>query len=691
MAEAPTASPTRARKAVRSAAFVLAAYLALTLGMTYPVVRHFFSAIPGDGFDGWQNFWNLWWVRRALLVEHRHPFFTDMLYHPTGVSLLFHTLNPFNGFTFLPMQLAGELFAAYNSVVLFSFAVGGLGGYLLTQYALRRVPEPARTWAAFLAGAIYTFSPFHFAHLLGHMQVLSLEWIPFYVLYLCRGMDRAQRGPIAARDVIMPVVFLVLISLCDWYFVLYCVLFTGLVWLYLLWRRRLSLRIASWTLAVGLLFAIVMSPLLWPMIVEASRYDFMVPDPDQVYMLSADLLAFFTPNEFHPLWGDIAARVGRLFTSPVSEHTVFAGYVPLLLALWGVRTRGRTARFWALAALSFALLAMGPALHIAGRRWPIPLPYAILQRVIPFIQITRSVSRLDVMVMLSLGVLAAYGLQALMSAGQRPQWIALGALALTLFEFLPVPYPVSPPDTPAWYETLARESGDFAVLNLPMNWDRPGYLLYQTVHGKRLTVAYISRDDPRTLTERVPVLQQLRHLGPDVIAQDLERVGRSVLSYLDVRYVILDRYKMPGEQEREPTVRYATAALSGLAPIYEDERLIVYRVEPPEHQTPFLILGDGWGPRRLEGGAPWRRIAGRATLQVYVAEPADLILRMTARSEAPETALTLRISERELRTVSLDPTPRDLEIGPLKLSEGLHTFTLSTDGPIWLTGLDVIQ
>jgi len=585
----------------------------LTLVLTYPTVTHFLSAIPGDSFDGWQNFWNLWWIRQAVLVEHRHPFFTDMLYHPTGVSLLFHTLNPFNGFAFLPVQLAAGLFAAYNSVVFFSFAAGGLGSYLLARYMLRHTSEPARTWAAFLAGVVYTFSPFHFAHLLGHMQVFSLEWIPFYVLYFWRGVDRARRGRLTWRDTALPALFLVLIALCDWYFVLYCLLLTVLAWLYLLWRGCLTRRVVTWTVTVTGLFALTLSPLLWPMIAEARRYDFMVPPPEQAYILSADLLAFLTPNEFHPWWGQAAARFARRFTSTVSEHTVFAGYVPLLLGAWGIRRGGRLRGFWALAGFSFALLAMGPALHVAGRQLPIPLLYVLLQH-LPIVRITRSVSRFDAMVMLALGVLAAIGLAALIrqiGKGEatrvtRPHLIALVAVTLTLFEFLPAPYPISPPDTPPWYERLAEEPGDFAVLNLPMNWDRPGYLLYQTVHGKRLTVGYISRDDPRTLIERVPVLQQLRHLGPDVINQDLKQIGRSVLSWLNARYVVLDRYKMPGEREREGTMKYANAALTGLSPSYEDERLTVYRVEPPANPQPFLILGAGWGEREMEGDTPGR-------------------------------------------------------------------------------------
>lgn len=700
-----------ARRGSMTARIALA-YLLLTCVLTYPAIAYFFSAIPGDSFDGWQNLWNLWWIRRAILVEHRHPFFTDVLYYPTGVSLLFHTLNPFNGLFSLPVQLAANLFAAYNSIVFFSFVVGGLGGYLLARSMLRHTSEPARTWAAFLAGVVYTFSPFHFAHLLGHMQVFSLEWIPFYVLYLWRGVERVRRGWLTWRDVVLPAFFLVLIALCDWYFVLYCLLFTVLIWLYLLWRKRLTGQVVIWTAAVGGLFALVLSPLLLPMIIEARRYDFMIPPPEQAYILSADLLAFLIPNEFHPLWGQTAARFASRFTSTVSEHTVFVGYVPLLLGAWGIRYGGRRRGFWALTTLTFALLAMGPALHVAGRSIPIPLPYILLQP-LPIVRMTRSVSRFDVMVMLALGVLAASGLAALIrrlsslreppsafkpwtgKTGRmrriRPHLIALAAVALTLFEFLPAPYPISPPDTPSWYEWLAEEPGDFAILNLPMNWDRPGYLLYQTVHGKRLTVGYISRDDPRTLAERVPVLQQLRHLGPDVISQDLEQIGRSVLTWLNVRYVVLDRYKMPGVREREGTVRFARAALAGLSPIYEDERLTVYRIEPPASSQPFLILDANWGARELNGETPWRQLKGEATLQVYTEAPVTVKLRAVVRGEREGTSLTMRTPDGDAVTYVLSIRPQVIEVGPLTLGTGLHTLVLSASGPTWLTELNLLR
>jgi len=126
---------------------VLSAYLLLTILMTWPAALHLTTGIPGDGFDGWQNYWNLWWVKQALLVLKTNPFFTDMLYPPTGVSLLFHTLNIFNALWTLPVQLNFGLAVAYNSVVFFSFTLAGYGGYLLCLYTLTCLNLPRRPTA----------------------------------------------------------------------------------------------------------------------------------------------------------------------------------------------------------------------------------------------------------------------------------------------------------------------------------------------------------------------------------------------------------------------------------------------------------------------------------------------------------------------------------------------------------------
>ncbi len=676
------------RRGRLSALAALIGYLLLTLALTYPLVREFTRAIPGDGFDGWQNYWNLWWVKVALLDQHTHPWFTGLLYHPTGVSLLFHTLNAFNGFTFLPVQLAWGLLPAYNSVVVFSFALGGLGAYLLARQVLG---SASSRWAAFAAGVIFTFAPYHTAHLLGHMQLIALEWLPFYALYLLRTVAAAttsHSNRAVAREAGLAALFLALVALCDWYYVFYCGILTAVVlaWAMVLQlaparahftsaagasltltppalaaaRRggqgvRLTLAVAGAWLALLVLF----SPLLVPMVREARQFDFMVPDAEQSRTLSADLLAFVTPQEFHPLWGAWARERGQVFKSTVSEHQVFAGFSVLALALIGLFVRWRsdahpsTARplallsmprrlpagtkgLWAAVLAAFFILSLGPVLHIGGRTallpggGEIPLPYGLLAG-LPFIDIMRSVSRLDVMVMLALGVLAAAGVAAL-AGGRAGRWMPAVAVALIVFEFLPAPYPMSPPDTPAWYATLAEDDRTGSVLNLPVNWDRPGYLLYQTVHGKPLAAAYISREDPRTLIERAPVLQHFRHLGPDIISLDLAAQGQQVLADLDVRWVVLDRYKMPGGEERAYTEAATAEVFGDQPPVYEDDRITVYfvreyEVVAPGPQQPYLVLGADWGP--FDDASRTRSFIGRATVLVLAAQPGRATLSVT--------------------------------------------------------------
>jgi hypothetical protein len=359
----------------------------------------------------------------------------------------------------------------------------------------------------------------------------------------------------------------------------------------------------------------------------------------------------------------VRAWADRSFSSSFSEYTVFVGFAALGLAILGAWRGGRGRWFWLVATIAFFVLALGPVLHVAGEANLLPgggqlrLPYAWLYDALDLMRIARSVSRFAVMVMLGLAVLAGMGVAWLLSRlTARPRlrtvtpWLLAGAI---LFEFLPVPYPVSQPDTPAWYTTLSQAPGTGAVLNLPMNWDRPGYLLYQTVHERPLTVGYISRDDPRTLTTRVPVLQQLRALGPDVLADDLSRVGPSVLAWLGVEYVVLDNYMMPGPGEREPTTAIAQAVLGDQAPVFTDERLTVYRVQPPGVPQPFLVLGSGWGPRQVEGERVVRELQPQADLQVIHVRPATLAI--TARGPAGALLRVRDEAGRELAQLALQP------------------------------------
>ena len=65
---------------------------------------------------------------------------------------------------------------AYNTITIFAFVMGGLTMYWLAYHLTRSF------WGSLLAGFIFTFSNYHFMHAQGHLQLISLEWIPLFVL-----------------------------------------------------------------------------------------------------------------------------------------------------------------------------------------------------------------------------------------------------------------------------------------------------------------------------------------------------------------------------------------------------------------------------------------------------------------------------------------------------------------------------
>jgi hypothetical protein len=783
--------------------YALLGYLALTLVMTYPLVRELGRAIPGDGFDGWQNVWNLWWVKRALLVEGTNPYFTRFIDYPNGVYLYFHTLNIFNGLTFLPISLGAGLLVAYDAAVIFSFVMGGYGAYLLALYVIRQATQtqtkPILTagsaeaaevrktsansalsavnpssvmrkaqLAAFVGGAIFTFSPYHMAHLLGHMQLISLEWIPFYALFvlvqinkaavsdqpsavkrprpagasqggqtsnvshqtsatghspparaaqpgraisnfqfptsnlqspisnlqfLTSNLPRPARRSQGGQSLILPALCLVLIAACDWYYAFYMALFTGLYLLWTIWRRRTWQRPALAVAATGLLFVVVTSPVLVPMIRESQTSDYMVPPADSVELLSADLTAFVTPSELHPVWGGLVAGWANNFTATTSERTVFAGYSVLALAVLAVWTRRRAASFWGLCALAYAVLALGPVLHVGGQDeiagiGPIPMPYALLRQAIPFLKISRSVSRFDVVVMLCLAVLAALGLSWLLErVGQlekkRVSWLAAGALALVGLEFWVAPYPVTYPETRPFHTQLAQEAGQFAVMDIPMDyWDRPGNLLYQTVHQKPMVSGYTSRSNPSAPADRTPVLQTFRYLAPDINAADPRALAATVLADLNVRYVIVHKNDLPPGDYRQTVLSTADDVFQGWPVVVDDDWLKVYRVPPPDARLPYLVLGDGWAPREERDGRPVRAIAAStATLLVRLPAAQAVRLQITAYSPDGESSLEVRSGKQVAGVYALGSQPAVIATPAMSLPAGESVVELRA-GPV---------
>jgi len=147
---------------------------------------NFNTHVAGNKGDAWQNVWNIYWVKTTVLEKAQNPYYTDLLHHPHGTTLALHTLSPLNSVIGALLSYVISFTESYNVVFLANFALSGFSMYLLAFYLTKN------RFAAFVAGCIFAFSPYHLGHGLGHMNLISLGWMPLFVLYLLKRLKHTR-------------------------------------------------------------------------------------------------------------------------------------------------------------------------------------------------------------------------------------------------------------------------------------------------------------------------------------------------------------------------------------------------------------------------------------------------------------------------------------------------------------------
>ncbi len=320
----------------------------------------------------------------------------------------------------------------------------------------------------------------------------------------------------------------------------------------------------------------------------------------------ADALAYIVPSQTLTLWGALLDGLPERLQFN-HDQMEFLGFTTLTLAFYGSLKKWKSARFWVLIALFYILLALGPTLRAGGEHYPqVPLPYRLVDELF-FIRIQRAPHRFNAFLGLPMAMLAALGVAALLQRARaatdnqdlllardphprpppgrgRDQGRGLSAAlvtilaALILAEYTQLPYPTARATLPAWYEQLALEPGDFAVLALPMGdgYRDKWYMQYQTRHGKALIQGHIARlpREARAFLLSTPFLTRLRKdntMDPDLV--DVTQQLRP-LAEADVRYLILHK------QFAEPFQLQLWQEWLTFEPTYEDDELVVYRTDP---------------------------------------------------------------------------------------------------------------
>jgi hypothetical protein len=519
---------------LRRHTWVLSTYLLLGLILTWPLIAHLATHVPGDGIDDPSLAWNLWWVKHALVDLPQNPFISAWQFWPIGINLAFYTLTVLNGMLGVPLVSAFGVIPAYNLLLLSSFVLSGFGAYLLALDFLgggnkaisRQVDKETRkrsvssclrvSVSAFLAGALYAYASSKlFYAALGQGNIASSQWVPFAALYIVRTVRPSGK----ARDAALAALFLALQAYAEMTYASFLLVFAGLAFMWgagtllrgqrdpaqpsaYFVRRVITRYIARFTL-LAVLFALAIVPLLANMLPDLrAEGDFLTSGGGFADVFSADLAGYAVPTQLHPLLGGLIRAWSHDSTPrPDGSHfavnkgqQIYLGYIALALAVigaWRGRRRGET-WFWVTSALLFFVLTLGPNLRIAGHDTGIPLPFRLLE-VLPFFKGNRYPSRYSVMLLMSVAPLVAMGAYGVLGraysaltsrrssarpADHAPRTMhhALRVtlptilLALLLFEHLSAPLPISDLRVPAIYAGVAAEPGDFALLELPPGW-----------------------------------------------------------------------------------------------------------------------------------------------------------------------------------------------------------------------------
>jgi hypothetical protein len=572
------------------------AYSVLSIIFTYPVA--FSSAeVPGN-CDVYQFLWILWWFKEALL-GFANPYYTAYMFYPNGVNLAFTELTPFNSIASIPLQLLFGLVAAYNILWIFSFIISGLGAFLLVKY----LTKDSR--AAFVSGLIFAFCPYHFAHGMGHLNLITTEWIPFFVLFFIKTLNEDKK-----INAIYAGMLLLLAMLSTYYYLIYLFIF---ILLYIFYHystnRNFSVKgIAERMTIMMISFGIIALPFLYPILKELLTANSGYMYGGGFVEFSADLVGFFIPTIFHPLFKGFVSPIYANFTGNAAENTVFIGYIVLLLsAVALLKSKNKEVKFWTVSALTFFILSLGPILHVNGivklpleatleipilhlgiRNLFIPLPYAILQ-FIPLFSLARVPSRWTILLMLSLCILSGFGLEFIFKSLKIKSFCKMDSRSvltlivsiIILFEFLAIPYPMGSTKVPLFYQNIKNDTEDYALLEFPaIDYAKPLY--YQTSHGKKLVGGYVSRtsEDNLKFIRSTPLICQLFNRSLELSEssnQNLTERGISALYHYKIKYIILHNDALTPDE-----YNYYNASLKRILKenpvIYNNDNLVVYKI-----------------------------------------------------------------------------------------------------------------
>jgi len=506
------------------------------------------AADPADALDGLYSAYAQAWVTHAAISSPSSLFDMNMFYpakNTLALSENYFGAQPI----FAPVYATTKNpLLASNAVILTSFVLCAVSMYLLVRYLT------GNPWAAAIAGFVYSFAPARM-HQLGHMQLLSMQWMPLIVLFLLRFLEEKFASSLIGLSLSVVMQILCSLYLGCIAIVIGFAFFLGSI----LRRPQLLTRAASIGLIAG---ALVVSLVLYPVVRPyraLQREGVLQPGDEIVIGASASPVDSYLNAGYGPhfLYGHL---LDRFQSKDLDwEKHLFPGFLPLVLSIAAVALHLRPPHRNPLmrskceadglnggarrvhlrpgtvvgAALTIGLgyvLSLGPYLRINDQPSQIRLPLFWLQKLLPGLSGFRVPARFALAVVFGLAVLASVGFLELLRVAERwhmfRHWRARAAVMAVAVSFLSLEFNFTPPRLDAAmgpsnvapeYRWLASRPPGSPTLELPITLDEEGtpepyeaaqYVYASAYHWQPLVNGYSSYA-PRVYEEMLQLALEL--------------------------------------------------------------------------------------------------------------------------------------------------------------------------------------
>ncbi len=455
---------------------------------TWPLVLHpraLLGAADATG-DASLYLWALGWDFRVI-SEHPAWLFTGRVFDANIFFPAPRTLAYSDNL--LPQALAlwpvyaitGDLVLCYN--LLF---VGSLVASALAMHVLARELTGSER-AAYIAGLIFAFAPYHFAHL-GHVQLQALYFMPLSFLWLHRLFQRERRidtvmlGIVLGLQAISSIYYGIIGGIGIAFATIALVLLTGRPRAWRLLRRAATAALVA--VLVALPWA--MPYLLVHRETGAGR---SIGDAARGGAILSSYLQAPPTNLLYGRTGVLRPGPGAwLPYSEGVEQELFLGFCAPLLAVFGCVLAWKESRR---VAVTFAIVTLAGVILSMGPEGPTPL-YSWLHRGLFGMAAIRAVPRFSVLALLGVAVLAALAIRSLETRQPRQMRglvvVALLAIAVEYSNGV-IAYPPPPAMRTSVGAWLSAQPGSGAVVCVPMRvWLANTPCMLQSLEHRRPVV-----------------------------------------------------------------------------------------------------------------------------------------------------------------------------------------------------------